>query len=53
MLVLIDQDMVEPLSFESCKRGLVHHVRPTEQQVIVVEDVVLLLRRDITAEELL
>jgi hypothetical protein len=34
------------------QRGLVHHMRPIEQQIVVVEDVVELLRFDVAAEQL-
>ena len=53
VLVFVDQNMVEPLSHEPCQRGLTHHLRPIEQQIIVVEDVITLLRCDIAAEEFL
>src|SRR6516165_10246860 len=45
--------MVELVSDEPCKRGLLHHIGPIEKQVVIVEDVVALLCFHIAAKELL
>ena len=51
VLVFVDQHMRE-LGPDPCrKRGLVHHVRPVEQQVVVVEDSLGLLGLDVGGEE--
>src|SRR5215471_19231881 len=45
--------MVELVSDEPCKRGLLHHIGPIEKQVVIVEDVVALLCFHVATKELL
>ena len=47
VLIFVDQHMIEPSADVIGDRGLRHHLRPVEQQVVVIEHVLLLLGFDI------
>ena len=53
ILVFIDQNMVEAAADIVGKSGVAHHLRPVEQQVVVIEDVLALLRLNIGGKQLL
>ena len=53
VLVLVDQHMVEAAADIVGERRIAHHLRPVEQQVVVIEHVLLLLGLDIGGEQLL
>ena len=52
VLVLVDEHVVEARADLARERGFADHVRPVEQQVVVVEHVLRLLRVDVGAEQL-
>ena len=52
VLVFVDEHVVEALADVARERRLRHHVGPVEQQVVVVEDVLRLLRGDVGVEQL-
>jgi hypothetical protein len=51
VLVLVDQHMVEPAGDVFCDRRLAHHLRPVEQQIVVVELVLVLLDVEIGGKQ--
>ena len=51
VLILVDQNVVEPASDISGKQWTGNCFRPVEQQVIVIEDVLRLLGFDVSAEQ--
>ena len=51
VLIFIDQHMVETRRDIAGDRGLLHHMGPIEQKVIVIEHMLLLLDLDITGEK--
>ena len=51
VLVLVDQHVAEALPHVAGQRGLVHQLRPVEQQVVVVEHALALLRLHVGREE--
>jgi len=51
VLVLVDQDLVEGPADLRCDGRLVHQHAPVEKEVVVVEDPVRLLARDVGAEQ--
>ena len=51
VLIFVDQHVIEPLGDFRRDRGLLHHVRPVEQQIVVIEHVLALLRFDIVLEQ--
>ncbi len=51
VLIFVDQDMIEARGDFTGDRGLLHHVRPIEQEIVVVEHVLLLLDLDILREQ--
>ncbi len=51
ILIFVDQQMIEPLRNLGGDRGLLHHVRPVEQQVVVIEQVLALFCFDILGEQ--
>ena len=53
VLILVDEDMVEASADVVGKVGVANHLRPIEQQVVIVEHVLLLLGFDIGREEFL
>ena len=52
VLVLIDENMVEASAEFGCDRGLGRHLRPVEQEIVVIEHVLALLGLDIGREQL-
>jgi len=53
VLVLVDEHVIEARANFPTQAGVRNHDRPVQQQVVVVEDVLRLLRFDIGIEELL
>ena len=53
VLVFVDQDVVEARADLGSERGHLRHLRPVEQEVVVVEHVLRLLRLDVGAEQAL
>ena len=53
VLILVDQHMVEAAADLVGEARIADHLRPVEQQIVVIEDVLLLLRLDIGGEQLL
>ena len=51
VLIFVDQHMIEALANVGGERGLGHHVRPVEQQIVVIEHVLALLGLDIGGEQ--
>ena len=51
VLVFVDQDVVEALRDIGRERGLGHHLRPIEQQIVVIEHVLVLLGLHIGGEQ--
>ena len=49
VLIFVDQHVIEARGDFLGDRGLLHHVRPIEQEVVVIEHVLLLLDLDIAA----
>ena len=43
VLVLVDQDMIEAIANKLGKSGLLHHIRPVQEQVVIIDYVVALL----------
>ena len=52
VLVLVDQHVIEPLADVAGQRRVVDHLRPVEQQVVVIEHVLRLLGLDVGREQL-
>ena len=50
VLVFVDQHVIEPRSDLVCDRFHLHHLRPVEEQIVVIEYVLPLLGLDIGAE---
>src|SRR4029453_14582264 len=53
ILVFINKDVVEPAADFFGKLGIAHHLRPAEQQVIVIENVLNLFGLNIGSKQLL
>jgi hypothetical protein len=51
VLIFVDQHMIEARRDILGDRGLLHHVRPIEQKIVVIEHLLLLLGLDIAAEQ--
>ena len=51
VLVFVHQHMVEALGHQLCQLRRAHHLGPVEQQIVVVEQALALLGRDIGAEQ--
>ncbi len=51
VLIFVDQHVVEAPGEVGGDRGLAHHLRPVEQQVVVIEHVLALLGLDIGGEQ--
>src|SRR5262249_46530333 len=51
VLILVDQHMVEARGDIFGDSGLLHHMGPVEQKVVVIEYMLLLLELDITGEQ--
>jgi hypothetical protein len=47
VLVLVDEHMVEALADFAGKARIADHLRPLEQQIVIIEDILSLLRLDI------
>ncbi len=52
VLIFVNEHMVESRSDFCRKGGFLHHMAPVEQQIVIVEHVVALLRNDVLAEQL-
>jgi hypothetical protein len=52
VLVFVDQDVIEACADLGGDRGFRHHLRPVQQQVVVVEDVLRLLGLHVRGEQL-
>ena len=53
VLVLIDQDVVETGRDETCDLFGLHHLRPVEQEIVVIEHRLGLLRLDVGSKQAL
>ena len=53
VLILIDQDVIEAAADVVGQAGVADHLRPVEQEVVVIENVLLLLGFDIGREQFL
>ncbi|MHC2462540.1 hypothetical protein ACVIHD_001552 [Bradyrhizobium embrapense] len=53
VLIFVDHHMVEAAADLFCERRIRHHLRPVEQEVVIIEHVLALLRFDIGREQLL
>ena len=53
VLILIDKDVIEAAADVVGQAGVADHLRPVEQEIIVVEHVLLLLGLDIGREQFL
>ena len=51
VLIFVDQHVVEPLRDLPRDRRLLHHVRPVEQEIVVIEHLLALLDLHILAEQ--
>ena len=51
ILIFVDQHMIETVRHILCNGAFDHHLRPVEQQIVVIEHVLLLLRFHIGAEQ--
>jgi hypothetical protein len=50
VLIFVDQDMVEPAPYILGQRRLAEGLRPVEQQIVVIENVLRLLGVDVSSE---
>ena len=53
VLILVDQDVIEAAADVVGQAGVADHLRPVEQQIVVIENVLLLLGLDIGREQFL
>ena len=53
VLILVDQDVVEAPADVIGQAGVADHLRPVEQEVVVIENVLLLLGFDVGREQFL
>ena len=53
VLVLIDEDVIEAVGDETCDLADLHHLRPVEQQIVVIEHGLGLLGLDVAGEQAL
>ena len=53
VLIFVDHDMIEAAADLLRDSRLGHHLRPLQQQIVVIEDVLLLLGLDVAGEQLL
>ena len=52
VLIFVDQDMIEAPADVVGEQRIADHLRPVEQEIVVIEDVLLLLGLDIGGEQL-
>src|SRR5580704_16268871 len=52
VLIFVDQNMIEPPADIAGEHRIAHGLRPVEEQIVIVEDVLRLLRLDIESEQL-
>jgi hypothetical protein len=53
ILVLVDQDVVDAAADVIGRAGVAEHLRPVEQEIVLIENVLLLLGFDVGREQLL